>query len=237
MKAIRPLKKDSPLVVEDVPDPTLKDSDVLVSIEAAGVLSYHEDVLSGKLGYALPPLPFTPGNDGVGIIEEVGSTILHVSVGDRVAIDPRIFASENVTEPEGMLLALTGLTPEASRIQQIWRDGTWAEKVAVPSDNVTKLPEIEGMNGVGLSRVYKFAVCYGGLSRGHLVGGETVVVLGATGNFGSPAVPLAIAMGASRVVALGRNESVLASLSQILSLIHISEPTRPVGISRMPSSA
>ena len=228
MKAIRQLKKDSPLVVEDVPDPTLKDSDVLVSIEAAGVLSYHEDVLSGKLGYALPPLPFTPGNDGVGIIEEVGSTILHVSVGDRVAIDPRIFASENVTEPEGMLLALTGLTPEASRIQQIWRDGTWAEKVAVPSDNVTKLPEIEGMNGVGLSRVYKFAVCYGGLSRGHLVGGETVVVLGATGNFGSPAVPLAIAMGASRVVALGRNESVLASLS------HISPRVTPVKLSGDP---
>jgi alcohol dehydrogenase len=215
MKAIRQLKEDTPVVIEDVSDPTLKDFDVLVSMEAAGVLSYHEDVLAGRLNYALPPQPFTPGNDGVGIVEKVGSTVLHLSVGDRVAIDPRIFANENVTEPEGMLLALTGLTPEASRIQQIWRDGTWAEKVAVPADSVTKLPEIKGMNGVGLSRLHKFAVCYGGLSRGQLAGGETVIVLGATGNFGSPAVPLAIAMGASRVIALGRNESVLEKLGHL----------------------
>ncbi len=46
-------------------------------------------------------------------------------------------------------------------------------------------------------------------------GGETVVVLGATGNFGFPAVPLALTMGASGVVALGRNQTVLRELARL----------------------
>ena len=215
MLAIRQLETNSPVVVDEVSEPILKDGDVLVRIEAAGVLSYHEDVLAGRLGYALPENPFTPGNDGVGIVEATGKTVVHVSVGDRVAIDPRIFARENVSEPDGMLLALTGLTVGAIEVQKLWPDGTWAEKVAVPSENVTKLPTIAGMDGVGLSRLHKFAVCYGGLSRAQLAGGDTVAVLGATGNFGSPAVPLSLAMGASKVIALGRNESVLEKLSQL----------------------
>ena len=147
MKAIQQIEKDAPVVIKEVSEPVLKDGDVLIRVEAAGVLSYHDDVLAGKLGYALPSPPFTPGNDGIGIVEEVSSTVIHLSIGDRVAIDPRIFARENVTEPDGMLLALTGLTPGSAQVQNLWPNGTWAEKVAVPSDNVTKLPDIDGMSG------------------------------------------------------------------------------------------
>ncbi len=215
MKAVRQQEQFGQLVVEDVPEPQVLDGDVLVRVEAAGVLSYHGDVLSGKLGYATPANPFTPGNDGVGIVEAVGRSVLHAGVGDRVAIDPRLFARENVPEPDGMLLALTGLTPGASRLQDLWRDGTWAEKVAVPAEMVTVLPEGLGQEPGDYARLHKFVVCYGGLVRGRLSGGETVVVLGATGNFGAPAVPLAVAMGASQVVALGRNRAVLEQLEKL----------------------
>ena len=43
-------------------------------------------------------------------------------------------------------------------------------------------------------------------------GGDTVIVNGATGYFGSGAVMLAVAMGAGRVVAVGRNAAALESL-------------------------
>ena len=44
--------------------------------------------------------------------------------------------------------------------------------------------------------------------------GETVLVSGATGNFGSAAVAVALAMGAACVVAPGRNEAVLKDLTR-----------------------
>lgn len=215
MKAIRQREQFGPLAVEEVPEPRVRSGDILVRVEAAGVLSYHADVLSGKLGYATPGNPFTPGNDGVGVVEATGDSVLHVGVGDRVAIDPRLFARENVAEPDGMLLALTGLTPGASRLQALWRDGTWAEKIAVPAEMVTVLPEGLGRDPGDYARLHKFVVCYGGLARGRLSGGETVAVLGATGNFGAPAVPLAVAMGAAKVVALGRNRGVLEQLETL----------------------
>jgi alcohol dehydrogenase len=55
-------------------------------------------------------------------------------------------------------------------------------------------------------------VPYGGLLAGDLQPGETVLVSGATGNFGSAGVAVALAMGARCVVAPGRNESVPAEL-------------------------
>ena len=51
------------------------------------------------------------------------------------------------------------------------------------------------------------AIPYGGLLAGGLAAGETPLVSGATGNLGSSAV--ALAMGAGRVVAPGRNEAAL----------------------------
>lgn len=55
-------------------------------------------------------------------------------------------------------------------------------------------------------------VPYGGLLAAELRAGETLLVSGATGHFGSAAVAVALAMGAGCVVAPGRNERVLADL-------------------------
>jgi alcohol dehydrogenase len=50
--------------------------------------------------------------------------------------------------------------------------------------------------------------------RGRLAAGETLVVTGATGAYGNAAVLLAIAMGAGRVVAAGRNAVALEAIVQ-----------------------
>src|SRR6202000_1612736 len=57
-------------------------------------------------------------------------------------------------------------------------------------------------------------VPYGGFLAARLQPGETVLVSGATGNFGSAAVAVALAMGAACVVAPGRNEQILADLAR-----------------------
>jgi alcohol dehydrogenase len=53
-----------------------------------------------------------------------------------------------------------------------------------------------------------FAVVYGGLLSSDLKAGQTVAITGATGPFGSAAVAVALAMGARRVIASGRNATV-----------------------------
>jgi alcohol dehydrogenase len=57
-------------------------------------------------------------------------------------------------------------------------------------------------------------VPYGGFLAASLQPGETVLVSGATGNFGSAGVAVALAMGAACVVAPGRNERILADLAR-----------------------
>ena len=57
-------------------------------------------------------------------------------------------------------------------------------------------------------------VPYGGLHAVGLLAGETVAVNGATGAFGSAAVAVALAMGAGRVIATGRNQAALDELAR-----------------------
>jgi alcohol dehydrogenase len=58
----------------------------------------------------------------------------------------------------------------------------------------------------------KLIVPYGGIQRTGLRGGETILINGATGYFGSGAVMLAASMGAGRVVAVGRKREALEML-------------------------
>jgi alcohol dehydrogenase len=71
------------------------------------------------------------------------------------------------------------------------------------------------MDAARLAVVSRFVVPYGGLLRGRLAAGETLVVNGATGAYGSAAVLVAIAMGAGRVVAAGRNADKLHTLVRL----------------------
>jgi NADPH2:quinone reductase len=82
----------------------------------------------------------------------------------------------------------------------VFRDGTWADLVAVPATSVRKLPEgVSFEEGAALSNVGVTA--YGALRHGGLKAGETLVVLGATGGVGSAGIQLSKALGA-RVIAV-----------------------------------
>jgi alcohol dehydrogenase len=77
---------------------------------------------------------------------------------------------------------------------------------------VTPLIGLDGKPATELIGLAKLIVPFGGLQRSGLRGGDTIIVNGATGYFGSGAVMLAAAMGAARVVAVGRNAAALESL-------------------------
>ena len=85
MKAIRVHEFGGPevLQLEEVPTPQPGSGQVLVRMHATGVNPVETYIRAGK--YArLPSLPYTPGNDGAGVIEQVGDAVTDFKPGDRV---------------------------------------------------------------------------------------------------------------------------------------------------------
>jgi NADPH:quinone reductase len=85
MKAIRVHGFGGPevLKLEDIPTPKPSAGQVVVRIHAIGVNPYDTYMRAGT--YAIkPPLPYTPGSDGAGVVEEVGDGVETVRRGDRV---------------------------------------------------------------------------------------------------------------------------------------------------------
>ncbi len=85
MKAIvvREFGEPEVLKVEETPMPKIGVSQVLVQIHAAGVNPVDTYIRQGSHP-TTPPLPFTPGKDGAGIVDAVGSGVKKVTAGDRV---------------------------------------------------------------------------------------------------------------------------------------------------------
>ncbi len=85
MKAIRVHEFGDPEVMklEEVKDLKPDPGQVVVRLHAAGVNPVESYIRSGT--YAMKPsLPYTPGNDGAGVVESVGAGVTRVKTGDRV---------------------------------------------------------------------------------------------------------------------------------------------------------
>jgi NADPH2:quinone reductase len=84
MKAIQVKQVGGPEVMElvELPVPQPKANEAVVKLAAAGVNFidvYHRE------GRYQVPLPFTPGQEGAGVVTAVGADLTSVKVGDRVA--------------------------------------------------------------------------------------------------------------------------------------------------------
>jgi NADPH2:quinone reductase len=84
MKAIRVQRTGGPEVLElaEVPVPQPKPTEAVVKVSLAGVNAIDGRFRDGTLR---TPLPFVPGQEGAGVVSEVGALAKTVKVGDRVA--------------------------------------------------------------------------------------------------------------------------------------------------------
>jgi NADPH:quinone reductase len=84
MKAIGVSQTGGPEVMElvDVPVPKPKPAEALVKVSIAGVNSIDAQFRDGRLR---TPMPFIPGQEGVGVVRAVGPQVKAVKLGDRVA--------------------------------------------------------------------------------------------------------------------------------------------------------
>ena len=165
MKAIRVHQFGEPEVLrlEEVPKPQPDGGQVLVRMHAIGVNPVETYIRAGT--YARKPdLPYTPGNDGAGVVEQVGADVNELQPGDRV------YTAGSIS-------------------------GTYAECALCETAQVHPLPATASF-AQGAAMGMPYATAYRGLfQRAQANPGETVLIHGASGGVGTPAVQLARARG------------------------------------------
>ncbi|KAJ1547446.1 hypothetical protein HK405_005831 [Cladochytrium tenue] len=212
-----------PPTVRVVPTPSPAPGQVLVRVRAAAVLSYQAAVLSGARGNPLS-LPTVPGCGAVGEVAATCSTdaACGLRVGDLVFVDPSLRRRDDAS---GRVVNLSGHYHQdvaAAARDASWRDGSWAEMMLVPVENAIPVPAetaaAAALSPAKLTLIGLYGVPYGGWQAAGLRAGQTVVVAYASGRFGRGAVSLALAMGAGRVVAVGRRMTTLQPALDTLGL-------------------
>jgi alcohol dehydrogenase len=189
---------------------------VLLEILAVHVPAYTGVVAAGPRG--LVPTPLVLGVGGIGRVLAVAEDVLGLAPGDVVA-HAGLLSSGDVADPQEILVGWTGIggrgevTPTVTAMQDRWRDGTFAEQVIAPKEALVRLPGAESVALERLALLGWFAIAAEALDRAGIAAGDAVTVLGATGQLGGAGVRLALAYGASRVVAVGRNKTALDRLA------------------------
>jgi len=85
MRAVIVDSFDKPPTVQNIAVPIPSAHQVLVRIEASGLC--HTDIHAAHGDWPVKPtLPFTPGHEGVGIVERLGDGVTNLRVGERVAL-------------------------------------------------------------------------------------------------------------------------------------------------------
>jgi alcohol dehydrogenase len=214
LKAWRIKGAGGTLKFEELPIPKPREGGVTIRMRASPVLTYMGDVLAGKLpAYVFPDTVFTPGTNGAGEIAEVGRGVYGMQRGDQVVLNPHYIANEMGAEPAQILIGLTRISPDSAPVQGDWPDGTFAEYAHMPAAVLTKVPADCKLPPSRLATFGKFAVPFGGLHDIGVGPGDTLIVVGASGSFGSAAVLLGVALGCARVIAAGRDAKSIASVA------------------------
>src|SRR4051794_12549521 len=139
-----------------MPEPTLRDDDVLVEIHAAGVNLLDSKIRDGEFKLILPyHLPFILGHDVAGTVVRVGSNVRQFKPGDEIYARPRdgrfgTFAKFIAMNEADVALKPKNLTmEEAASIPLV---GLTAWQVLVERANLTKGRKVlihAGSGGVG----------------------------------------------------------------------------------------
>ena len=179
MKAILAHQFGGPEVLkyEDLADPAPVAGQVLVRLHAVGVNPFDTYMLTGT--YAItPPLPFSPGADGAGVVEATGPGVAGVRVGDRVYIG--------------------GTADHAAY-------GAYRQVVLCAAAQVHALPErVSFAEGAAVNVPCLTAHC--ALERSAPRGGDVVLVHGASGAVGLAVVQLARAAGLTVIGSAGTDD-------------------------------
>lgn len=201
MRAVR-ITGVNQLVIAEVAAPVAKDNEVVVSLRAAAL--NHRDVWIKQGQYAGLKYPCTPGSDGAGVVSAIGANVDATWLGREVVINPSLgWGTSELAQGPGF--SILGLP----------RDGTLAEQVAVPVEQISAKPEHLSWEEAAALPLAGLTAWRALITRASLHAGEKVLISGIGGGVALFALQFAVAHGAevwvtsssaekiSRAVALG----------------------------------
>lgn len=237
MKAARVHQPGAPLVVEEVPEPILRRGSAVVRILNAFVPPVMSEIVGPSFHYPIPRCPFTPGLDAVGVVEAVGERTTGLTPGELVYCDHFFESLGDEEEDDACFLGNFGIGSASAKSLEEWRNGCFAELEVLPAECFVPLVGVEHLDSSVLCRLGWLGTAYAAFQRAGLTRGQNVVINGATGLLGAGAVLLALALGAERVVALGRRTAALDELEAVdrqrVKTICLAETSDPTGAIRM----
>jgi NADPH:quinone reductase-like Zn-dependent oxidoreductase len=152
----------------EMPDPEVRDDDVLVQIHAASVNPLDLKFRGGSLKLILPyRLPFVLGNDLAGVVVRVGSRVRRFKRGDEVSA-----------------------RPDQDRI------GAFAEFISIKEDAVASKPKELTMEEAASIPLVGLTAWQALIERANLKAGQKVLVHAGSGGVGTFAIQLAKHVGA-----------------------------------------
>lgn len=215
MRAARLHPNANSLSVEDISDPILRPGAALVRIEAAFVSPFTGHIVDGSRGYLTPPRPFTPGMDAIGRVEAVSSSVHSLSAGDLVFCDGYYEPDPLAYPPRRAFIGNFVGAPHSIPLLEEWPDGVYADKVCLPAECLVRIVPAPPFRPEILCRLGWLGTAYAGLRRLNIPPGAVVGINGASGLLGSSAVITALALGASKVYAIGRREEPLRAIASV----------------------
>jgi NADPH:quinone reductase-like Zn-dependent oxidoreductase len=154
--------------IGEMPEPELRENDVLVQIHAAGVNLLDSKIRDGELKLILPyRLPLILGNDVAGVVTKVGSRVKRFKLGDEVYA-----------------------RPDRDRI------GAFAEFISMNEDAVAIKPKKLTMEEAASIPLVGLTAWQALIERANLKKGQGVLVHAGSGGVGTFAIQLARHVGA-----------------------------------------
>ncbi len=221
MRAARLYRPGEPLRIDRVavPEPGLRD--VLVEVKACGVIPNMNAIFSGALWNRLPPLPASVGLDATGIVVKVGSAVSDVGVGARVYVNPWLACGTCPYCRAGTPLQCRaaafqgyfGFTDQSEPLLRAYPYGGFAKYMPAAAERLVFLPDPVSFDQA--ARFGYLGTAFAALRRGGVTGGSWIAINGVTGTLGVGATLHALAMGATRILGIGRNRNVLARVKAL----------------------
>jgi len=192
------IEKPERLVIKQVPVPEISDDEVLIKVKYTGICGTDWSIFTGK--YSADRLPLIPGHEFSGVVEKVGKNAVGIKEGDPVTADINMSCGHCFYCRRGQKLMCKEFTQLGIHI-----DGTYAEYVKAPWEQVHVLPEnLDMMTGAFIEPVS----CVIHSAKAIKVAiGSSIAIIGS--GLGVLHAAVARHRGAAPVIVIGRNEAKL----------------------------
>lgn len=165
------LEEYGKFVWKDVPKPELKDGHVLVHVTNASICGSDQHVFLGEF-HPRTHVPFIPGHEFAGVVEDVGDGVAALGEGQKVVVDPIIWCGKCPACKIGHYPACTSL-----KLVGIDLDGGFGEYVSVPESMIFKINEKIDLRHAALVEV--LSIGYHASNRSGIKPDDSAVIWGA----------------------------------------------------------